>query len=357
MALAIPDVRAVFVDAIPEAHAAEAPKTSSLSWIRLAGAEQCIPNNVLAQSVEHRLGRKVFVSSADAELSVEGTIQKRPGGGWRALITLRDAKGTTIGTRELERKEASCEAMTDPIVLVVALLIDPDAMARPRPLPTVDDGGAAESGDAGASSDPPPIPPQTPDAGPPVVPTPLPADRRSRPKAEPWRMEGGVHGHVVNGLGPSPAVGAGVNAILYPPGIPVGFRGFTSLFLPTTAEQDGARATFDMLLLGGELCPTLRGRVNVMGCVGGHLGGLRPNAKTNGRGIDEDARVLLDAAFELRLSLPLVAPIGATMGVGAAVPLLRPRFPFARRDGTEGEIHRTGAVVLSADVGIGFFFP
>src|SRR5689334_7531634 len=49
---------------------AYAQRTSSLSWVRLPGAETCIPTQTLAERVEQRVGRQVFVSASQADLSL-----------------------------------------------------------------------------------------------------------------------------------------------------------------------------------------------------------------------------------------------------------------------------------------------
>jgi len=344
------------------AHATES-KTSSLSWLRMPGADSCVATQPFARAVEERLGRSVFVSAAQADLSVEGRIEKRRGGpGWHAVITVRDAKGVTLGTRELERPDGSCEAMTEPLALIVAVMIDPDAAMRPKTSPTP---SAEPERDASPPSTDaaPPAPattatasaaPATTSAAVDAPPPPSPS-----PSRDPWRFEG--HGAITasNGLTPTLTGGAGVEAILYPPRIPIGFRGYTMLFLPTDKTADGARASFDMLYLGGGLCPTWRTRVSVMGCLGGQLGVLRPRAETPNRGISESLLPIWNAMAELRLHVPIVAPIGVAAGVGAGIPLLRPRLEYtssapARDTQT---LHRADAFVLTADLGIGFFFP
>jgi hypothetical protein len=328
-----------------DAAAADA-KTSSLSWLRMPGADGCVATQPLARAIEDRLGRSVFVSAAQADLSVEGRIEKRAAGGWHAVITVRDASGATLGTRELDRPDASCEAMTEPLALVVAVMIDPDAAMRPpatKPVPTE------------PSAPLPPAPETKPAA---AATAPARADQPAPPprKADSWRFE--AHGQITanHGITPTLAPGAGVQALLYPPKIPVGFRGYTTLFLPTNAEQDGARASFDMLYAGGGICPTVRGRVNLLFCLGGHLGVLRPRAETRNRDIQEDLRVIWNAMAEIRLHIPLVAPIGIAAGVGAGVPIVRPRVDYTRSTGTRDTLHRSEAYVLTADVGIGFFF-
>jgi hypothetical protein len=316
---------------------AEDARTSSLSWLRMPGAEACIATQPLARAVEERIGREVFVSAAQADLSVEGRIEKRPDGGFRAIITMRDPAGSLLGTRELERPDASCDAMSEPLALVIAVMIDPDAAMRPKdavPPP-------------GPPGPPPPSP--SPQAPPAVGATDrAPAPPPLRPK-EPWRFEGGAHAMTVAGLAPEVAWGAGVNAILFPPGLPVGFRGMASLFLPTRAAGDGTVADFDMLVLGGSVCPTLRRRVSLMACIGGHLGALRPRPRGPGTTtLPDDLIGIWNASAELRVSVPVAAPIAVGAGAGGAVPITRPSY---------GGIYESAIVAFTADVGVGVYFP
>lgn len=319
---------------------AEEPRTSSLSWLRMPGAEECVTTQALARAVEERLGRAAFVSAAQADLSVEGSIAKK-GAGFAATITVRDAKGETLGTREIARDVAKCEELTDSIALVVALMIDPDAATRPKPAP----------------APPPPADPPPPVVvvreKPVVVEVPVEPKRR-----EPWRFEGGGALTAVTGLAPTVAPGLTATALVHPPEIPLGFHGFASLFLPTTADGAGASASVDMGYVGGSLCPTIRGRhASVMACIGGHVGLLRPRAKVGSTPLKEQVLPLWNLLGELRLSVPLVHPIGIFMGIGAALPLLRPTFEYRRPDGSVSELHRVSVVAATADLGVGFFVP
>lgn len=331
------------------------PKTSSLSWLRMPGADSCVATQALARAVEDRLGRSVFVSAAQADLSVEGRIERKKGT-WHATIIVRDAKGMTLGTRDVDRKvgleDASCDGMTEPLALIIAVMIDPDAAMRPKPSP------------ASPSASPPPTSAEPTTASstfaqPPASATSSASEHPEPPpaKPDPWRFEG--HGHITinHGIAPVLDPGAGVQAILYPPKIPVGFRGYTALFLPTTREMDGARASFDMLYAGGSLCPTLRGRINLLGCVGGQLGILRPRAETPNRGIDESVVVIWNVMLEARVHIPIIAPIGVAAGVGAGLPLVRPTVDYRTTANTIGTLHKSEAYVLTADVGLGLYFP
>ncbi len=326
---------------LPGTAAAAESRTSSLSWLRMPGADACIATQPLARAVEERLGREVFVSAAQADLSVEGRIEKGRTGGWHAVITMRDPNGTLLGTRELDRPDASCAAMSEPLALVIAVMIDPDAAMRPKPAPPT----AEAPPPALPAPAPPPVAPIAKDE-PPMRDAPAPPPPRKR---EPWRFEGGGDAQMIAGLAPETAWGAGVNGILYPPGVPLGFRGFASLFLPTRTDVNGTRVDFDMLLFGGSLCPTLRRRVNLMGCLGGHLGLLRPRPQGSaGAALPDDLVPIWNASAEVRVSIPITAPIAMGAGVGGALPILRPKYA-----GT----WESSVVALTADVALGFFFP
>ncbi|MCA9605485.1 MAG: hypothetical protein KC619_07810, partial [Myxococcales bacterium] len=109
-------------------------RTSSLSWVRLEGAEGCIASAALAQAVEARLARDVFVSAADAGLAVEGRVE-RDGEIWRAHIEVVDAAGTSLGERSLESAEASCDQLGELATVTIALMIDPLTAPEPAPAP------------------------------------------------------------------------------------------------------------------------------------------------------------------------------------------------------------------------------
>ena len=142
------------------------------------------------------------------------------------------------------------------------------------------------------------------------------------------------------GLLPELGWGAGVSGTLYAPGFPVGFRGVSTLFLPTTAEGNGKSVELDTLMFGGFLCPTVRRRVNVMACLGGHSGIIRPRVG--------DLIPIWNAAAELRVSIPIVQPIMIGAGAAVGLPILRPKIEV---------IYKSDVVVFTADFMIGFFFP
>jgi hypothetical protein len=188
-----------------------------------------------------------------------------------------------------------------------------------------------------------------------LPPTPAP------PPRAPWRFQGDAVATLSTGLTPSVAFGGTVaGALFLPNGIPLGFRAYSSLFAPTVADQDGARATFDLFYVGGAVCPTLRRpSVTAMLCFGGQLGVLRSHPETASRGIDEKTLPLWNGVSEARISIPLLAPLALTAGVSAVVPILRPTFGYTRSDAgaTSAKLHEVSSLAMAADAGIGFFFP
>jgi hypothetical protein len=339
---------------------ADEARTSSLSWLRMPGTEACVATQALARSVEERLGRRVFVSAAESDVSVEGRIERRAGaaGGWHAVITVRDGKGARLGTRELDRAGTdACDTMSEPLALVIAVMIDPDAKLGARPAPPAPLPPAAPA--PPDTAPPAPLPPAAP--APPAALPPAPEAATPQPPRRdgPWRFEGDAYASLLTGVAPKLDPGAGVAGILFVPGLPLGVRGSANLYLPTTAEQDGARASFDLFYLGGALCPTLRRpAVTLMLCLGGHLGVLRSHPETAGRVIDEKTAILWNAVTEGRVSLPVIAPVALTAGVSAVLPLVRPTFEYTSSDRAVGRanLHEVSAFALAADAGIGFFF-
>ncbi|MFO0725198.1 MAG: hypothetical protein U1E65_15560 [Myxococcota bacterium] len=106
-----------------------------MAWVRLPGTEQCIGGPELARAIEERLGRPVFVPVSRAGLAIEGRIEPKKQG-FRAVLTIADAGGAQLGTRELATTSTDCRALDRTLVLVAALLIDPEAMSEPAPSPS-----------------------------------------------------------------------------------------------------------------------------------------------------------------------------------------------------------------------------
>lgn len=323
------------------------PRTSSLSWVRMAGAEECVATQQLARAVEDRLGRTVFVSAAEADVSVEGHVEPQPKGGWRAVITLRDGKGTLLGTRELATEKPSCDALREQLALVIAVMIDPDASSRPKPTPSA-------SASATATGTTPPVYIIQHDRAP----------APEKPRGPVWRFDGGAGITTGVGLMPAPYAGIHVGGIITPPfPLPapwaVGLEGYGAVYLDTEASAErGASAVFSLISVGSSLCPVqlFGGWGSFSVCGGGQLGALR----VRGKGFDaarEELYALVNLASGVRLSVFLLKPIVLRLALDSVLPLVRDRFSYIGQDGQEHELFRAWPLTISGAGGLGVQFP
>src|SRR5262249_53764550 len=83
----------------------------------------------LAAAVIARLGGAAARDGAggvviDGEVAPSAT-------GWRAAIRTTNARGELLGQRELREPAADCRAFDDKLVLVVALIVDPELLDEP----------------------------------------------------------------------------------------------------------------------------------------------------------------------------------------------------------------------------------
>lgn len=107
--------------------------TFALNWVRETGAEACVSSQALAHMLEQVVG-PVLRQPADAGFAIEGTVRKAPGtDGWLARIRVSDAAGDVLGERDLKNNERRCSTLTQSVLLVLAVIIDPDAAQRGLP--------------------------------------------------------------------------------------------------------------------------------------------------------------------------------------------------------------------------------
>src|SRR6188474_2012752 len=98
--------------------AAEPGALATLELTRTSAAEHCIDAPTLTRSVETRLARRAFATTAPLRLRV---ALDRHGSNWIAELYLSDSAGP-LGERSLSTGAAHCSALDDSLALVVALL-------------------------------------------------------------------------------------------------------------------------------------------------------------------------------------------------------------------------------------------
>lgn len=106
---------------------AQTPYSFSLSWVRGQGAESCLSKQALAHKIEALFSRAMFFSASDAEISIEASVaQQENAGHWYVRIIVSNPDGDILGNRDLRIFEDDCEAIIEPITVIIALMMDPE---------------------------------------------------------------------------------------------------------------------------------------------------------------------------------------------------------------------------------------
>lgn len=308
--------------------------SSSLSWSRLPGGESCIGAQELARHIEERLGRGALVAPSRADLSIEGRVGPRTGGGWRAAIALARADGTLLRERTLETREPSCRALDNAAVLVIALLIDPDGTQTPAPEPE-----------------------------PRVVIREVVHEIKISVH-EPWQL--GIRSGAEAELGALPGIGwaASLAITIDPPGIPpVELGSFVTREAHADASLDGRSARMRLAGARAAVCPRRAlARFHAALCASGDLAWLT----WTGSGFEESrgGTVLVPAlGLTGRLELPIASVLGVFAGVGVRVPLRHIELTYELSPAVSGDptprtevLFRPAPATLAAELGVMIFF-
>ena len=288
---------------------AAAPRPAALSWVRLDGAEACMTAPALAAAVEARLGRAVFASPAEAELTVEGRAE-RVGAGWRAVLRVSERGGGLLGEREVRSAADSCEELDRTVVVALSLMIDPLAPVEAAPPPPP----------------PPPPPPR-------------------------WGVE--VDGALFVGAGLVPGVGVGGLSAVYvtPPGwVPLWVHG---ALVPYATVEGTVAAQVLRAEAGLGVCPLDVGptAVALRGCLGVDAGGGFVVEAPAAVGVREV--VLVQAHAAVTAHWTVVDRLVLRAGVHGVVPLRAAPWSV----GTDAEVAWQAAPVAGyADLGLGVRF-
>ena len=311
-------------------------RSSSLGWVRGAGAEACIGTRALAEAVEARLGRPVFVSAARADVAVEGQIERGPAGAWRATIVVAGEGGRMLGTRELLSEAASCRELDEQLALVIAVMIDPDA-ALHAPPPVLA-----------------PMPPVVPA---PIVPAPFALPHVAPPPPEPWRA--GLNVGAVLSLGLLPNLGAGLalrGRITPPRGLAIELG--ATIWSANQADSGGVGARFTLVEGTAAVCPlsTAASGFELGACLGVRAGAMQ----IGGFGFDlveDHERPTFGVSLEGRVRRRIVGPLVLALGPGVLLPIVRDRFFFSTSTGKKLEVFRMAPLIGTLEATLGVEFP
>lgn len=323
---------------------ASVTKTSALSWVRLPGAESCITTPELGSRIEAHLGRPALVSPSVADVSIEARIAKTGDGRaarYRAIVGGTRRDGTPIGTREIASETSDCRALDDGLVLVIALMIDPDALAPARP--------------------PPPSPPSPPSD--PVVTREVVVhervilrdiEREAAPK-RPWIVQGALTGAAAFERLPGVAPGFGVSLRSGPSSL-LAFEFSFGMYPSQTLEVRGRSVDFALIEGGVAFCPSVAfgSRVDLGGCAGLRFGEIR----SRGRGFVNDKEVdrgLADVALGPRFMITVAGPVFALASASVLAPLVRQETRISNA-GEPVILHRRSAIGGEVGIGAGIRF-
>ena len=343
---------------------AEPPRPAALAWTRAPGAEQCPSGQAIAAEVERVLAGRPLVAIAQADIVVEGRIA-RDGDGFESALTLVARDGAVLGTRRLTTAGPECAAVRAEVGLVIALMIDPDAVLRPPASPTPGPDAATPSAATGsplpgtASFSPPvpqgPFPSAEHNTNSSLAPSPSPLAPPCPPAPPPvpWRTHLSAGPLLGFGLLPSPAPGARVRLAVTPPHVfPFELSG--DLLAPVRVEFEGTGLDVFTAQARLRACP-LTGtfaRWGLVACGGFDFGALRGGGfgfPTNRAAETFTAAASVAGRVQLRLgSIFLVS-----LGLDLAVPFVRARFSYSAPQGGRREIFLTSPVTGSADLALG----
>lgn len=317
---------------------AATPRPASLGWTRLEGAEGCIGAGDLARAVEALLGKKAFVSAAEAELSIEGRVAPRAECGFRASVEVADRAGQSLGRRDLDTSSSDCRALDEPLRLAIALMVDPEgALGAPPPTET--------------PKEPPPSPPSE------SAPLPSPISSPA-PAPTPWRGDLALGATFGFGLLPSVAPGLVLSASLEPPWF-VPLESVLSVYLPQSLESAaGLEASLFTMRGEGYVCPLshVGETLGARACLGGELGLL----SAEGAAVDdaeEGLRVQFGVGLRGRVGLRVAAPLGLYAAGSVAVRPLREGFDTVDETGARVELFRPSLVNGALELGAELRFP
>jgi hypothetical protein len=363
---------------------ARAQRTSSLSWVRLSGAESCISTQALAARVEQRLGRRVFVSASQADLSLEGHVERvEQPESMMATLAVSDRQGRVLGRRVLRASGGDCRDLEASLVLVIAIAIDPGASlaALTSPEHELSDQAKAllaqlelpklteqQLIDELAVPDPTLVRADPPASGPGLPPgsAHLGTDRAASVTGPDGahapgpglslRFSAGLSGEL--GVLPEAGIGGALGLTIVFGGLwPIDVQLMELLDQQQPiADEPGARAEFRFLSGGLGVCPLLGG-VDfwlLRGCGGARAGVL------HGRGTHFSQSLSSTGIwFELTLYAGLWLRFeewSLHANLGAGVPVVRDTFRYTNALGEPRGVHRANSITGRLEIGAGLHF-
>jgi len=339
-----------------------------LNWVRLEGADDCLSAAQLADKVEVRVGRTLFVATTQAALFVDGTVRGAPkadGTGRVFDIKLQVSRpgGEVLGERELSIEGSTCSIIDDAVSLVIAVTLYPRSSLVVTGIPLDPNTAASLTtlfGDEPTDPDPSSLPKAT-------------ASTRVTPKAQARaesqeQQSNGTGAPPGTGLSLDPIGAAGVGQM---PNVRVALGGYLRIFprhvfpfdlglahyfVATEPVPEGGGVDFSLTTVSLTGCPWSFLTTDLRGCVGFEGGVLasapRALAQTGPRSTDPVLSILVGLVFRPRIA----GPLHLRAALLAGVPLLQHEFVYQALDGGFPTLFQTSPIHGRADFGLGVTF-
>jgi hypothetical protein len=274
------------------------------------------------------VGSQVFGPEAGAEIVVEGQIDAMPSSGsWRVSLVATRSDGAVLGRRELIRVADDCRTLDAALVLMVALILDPDARpqesARSAPPLQVSDPEPAMMGRQGE-----------------VVAAVAPIPR--------WRVGTSLDALAGTGILPTPSFGVSARLMLAIQGWPK-FELIASRWIDHEVAAGAGGSRVSLWTAGVALCPIAFGGALISVCGGVHGGRLR----SAGFGFDQnqDQRSTVGyASISLRATKRVATNLALQLKAELWAPWVRPRLFYMDADMIKHDVYQPWLIggVLSA---------
>jgi hypothetical protein len=306
------------------------PTKARLEWTRAADADECIDGRALAEAVDRRWGRRVFVADATANVLVRGSVG-RIRGSWVVHLELERADGAKLGSRDIVTRAPECSALDDSIALALGLMLD---LTEQTP--------ASQAPEAART------------APPPTTPITIPPETLA-PRV-PWRLEATLGGESAVGLLPGLAIGGRLAVAIEPPRLWRIEAGGT-VWQERDAEAAAGGASVSMWTLDLAICPLSfeREALAAWACIAQRAGTVR----AEGVGFDRNAAqkdTFLAAETRLGATWTFASPFIVHVAFGLQAPLVRLSFVYRDAQGDIGSVYGMSPVAGTLGVGIGARF-
>ena len=316
----------------------------------------CGDASAFSARVERALGRSPALAAAGAHVNVSARVVLAAVAGsphWVGQVHLLRGDGRALGSRTIDRGDASCQPMVEALAVVTALALADDGIVA-APAPAQLDAGAATSPVPQAPAPPEAPPPRN--MPPPVAPVAA-LSRSPAPVAPRWRS--GVTGGLKVGFGllPRPALGAEVSAYLRTANGWKVFLAIDGWQRQSSLDELGRGASLQRLEVNLGLCPLtfIHGSWDGAACLTGDLGRLSitgdglPTASTRDR-------LVLDAGGGAELRRHLFGPVTAGLTAAVTAPLIRDRVSYGTTDGGVVQVFRESPAVVTGSLRLAVAF-